>query len=448
MRADTVVSDVPAYERFLTVDELNASGQRLASTHPRQVKQVPIGRSSDGETINMLRIGNGPEQLLFFACPHPNEPIGAMTLEYLSRRLAEDDSLRGTRYTWNIIKCIDPDGTRLNEGWFNGPFTVTNYARNFYRPASFQQAEWTFPIVYKDLVYLTPISETQALMSAIAGLAPRFVYSLHNAGFGGGYYYLWPEQPSAYENLRGIMRDRNVPLSLGEPEMPWAVTFSPAVYQVPSVRDNYDFLERFASGSPADQIGAGASSFEFARAISDPAMLICELPYFYDPRIEDVQEAQMTRREALLEGIERTQEITGFLTRLFDGVSGELTATSRFRTAVDSMLKLISAGDEAKRAWAQSTPELTGPATEAQVFDNLLVGRFYRLLVCGMAVRALDHELACRHTAAVAEARQRAAEAFDRWAGDLEVELDYQVIPIKTLVEIQLAAALEVLSHR
>lgn len=447
MRANSVVSDVPGYEKFLTVDELNASGERLASTHPRQVKKVLIGRSSDGEAINMLRIGSGPEQLLFFACPHPNEPIGAMTLEYLSWRLAQDETLRGERYTWNIVKCIDPDGTRLNEGWFGGPFTVTNYARNFYRPASFQQAEWTFPIVYKDLAYLSPIPETQALMSAIAGLAPRFVYSLHNAGFGGGYYYLWPEQPSVYDNLRRIIRDRGVPLSLGEPEMPWAVTYSPAVYQVPSVRENYDFLEKFTSGSPADRIGAGASSFEFARAISDPAMLICELPYFYDPRIEDLAESRMSRREAILEGVERTQEITGFLTSLFRGVSGELTSVSRFRTAVDSMLKLISAGDEAKRAWAESAPELKGPATEAQVFDNLLVGRFYRLLICGMAVRALEHELKFRRTPAVANAKEQVVEAFDRWAEGLENELDYQVIPIKSLVEIQLAAALEILAH-
>ena len=63
-----------------------------------------------------------------------------MMLEYLSLRLAEDDSLRESLgYTWYLIKCIDPDGTRLNEGWFKGPFSIENYARHFYRPASFQQ---------------------------------------------------------------------------------------------------------------------------------------------------------------------------------------------------------------------------------------------------------------------------------------------------------------------
>ncbi len=29
-----------------------------------------------------------------FGCPHPNEPMGAMLLEYFSRALAEDEDLR------------------------------------------------------------------------------------------------------------------------------------------------------------------------------------------------------------------------------------------------------------------------------------------------------------------------------------------------------------------
>ena len=78
-------------------------------------------------------------------------------------------------YTWNIVKCIDPDGTRLNEGWFKGPFTVTNYAKNFYRPGGTQQAEWTFPVEYKNYSFFSPIAETQALMTAITALKPVFI---------------------------------------------------------------------------------------------------------------------------------------------------------------------------------------------------------------------------------------------------------------------------------
>jgi hypothetical protein len=185
---DAVLSRVPDYKIFLTVDELNASSQQLADAHSECVKLVTVGKSTSGDPIPMLRIGDGAKQLLFFACPHPNEPIGAMMLEALSELLVEDAKLRGEKYTWNIIKCIDPDGTRLNEGWFKGPYTVTNYAQHFYRPGATQQAEWTFPVRYKNYSFFSPISETQALMTAITSLRPSFIYSLHNAGMGGGYF--------------------------------------------------------------------------------------------------------------------------------------------------------------------------------------------------------------------------------------------------------------------
>ncbi|CAF3885733.1 unnamed protein product, partial [Rotaria sp. Silwood1] len=88
------------------------------------------------------------------------------------------------------IPCVDPDGTRLNQGWFSGPFTIRNYARNFYRPRTEEQVEWTFPITYKNYSWTTPSNETQALMYAIRLVQPDFVYGLHNSGFGGMYYYI------------------------------------------------------------------------------------------------------------------------------------------------------------------------------------------------------------------------------------------------------------------
>ncbi|UCC63326.1 MAG: peptidase, partial [Anaerolineae bacterium] len=125
----SILDDVPNYQAFLTVDELKASAHQLAQDHPRTVEVLPLGRSRQGDPIEALKIGDGPKKAMLFAMPHPNEPIGSMMLEYLSRRLAEDDALRDALgYTWYLIKCIDPDGTRLNEGWFKGPFSIDNYA--------------------------------------------------------------------------------------------------------------------------------------------------------------------------------------------------------------------------------------------------------------------------------------------------------------------------------
>jgi len=403
---------------------------------------VDVGRSTDGEEIRMLRIGQGDEQLFFFACPHPNEPIGAMTLEALSQRLVADDELRGKRYTWNLIKCIDPDSTRLNEGWFKGPFTVSHYAREFYRPTSFDQAEWTFPIVYKKYGFFQPIPETQALMTAITGLRPTFVYSLHNAGIGGGYYYLHPHRPEIDDALRALMIDRGIPLSLGEPEMPWGVELSPAVYRSTSLTEHYDFLEEFGQGDPGDKMQGGEGSFGFARGVSDPAHLVCELPYFYDERIGDTSPTEMSRKDAILKGIERVREMTGFTTGIYQHIGAQLRVSSRFRTASEHLTKLIVDGMQSKRSWAEASPELDVPATVAQRFDNLVVGRFYNLLIVGMLRRALALENEQAPTPEVAVALAEVEERFADWAAQLEEEIDYRVIPIKTLVEIQLGAAL------
>jgi len=436
-----ILSQIPEYKYFLTVNELNESSAQLAARYPDLVRVVTVGHSTDGEDIQMLRIGDGDEQLLFFACPHPNEPIGAMTLEALSRQLVENPELLGDRYTWNLIKCIDPDSTRLNEGWFKGPFTITHYLSESYRPASFDQAEWTFPILYKKYAFFRPIAETTALMNAITGLRPIFTYSLHNAGLGGGYYYLSPHQPRIDDVLRSLMTDRGIPLALGEPEMPWGVELSPAIYKSSNLTEHYDFLEKYGA-DPCSKIQGGEGSYGFARGVCDSAHLVCELPYFYDRRIADTDVTEMSRKDAILAGIETTKDMRQTLTNLYEELGEKMQVRSRFQRAAQNLNRLMVDGVEAKRAWAISDTSLDVPATVAQVFDNLTLGRFYTLLVVGMARRGLRLEVEASGNEEMTEALRRLETLFATWAEQLEQDIDYRVIPIKTLVEIQFGAAL------
>ncbi|MCK4693892.1 MAG: hypothetical protein KAT23_09675, partial [Anaerolineales bacterium] len=261
-----ILNDVPDYQVFLTVDELIASTHELANRHPKVVKVLPIGHSRQGDVIEAIKIGSGPRQALLFAMPHPNEPIGSMMLEYLSLRLAEDDGLRESLgYTWHLVKCIDPDGTRLNEGWFKGPFSIENYARHYYRPPAYQQVAWTFPIDYKTLHFHDPLPETQALMDLIEKVRPDFMYSLHNSDFGGVYYYIWEEAPQLYKPFHKLVESQGLPLHLGEPEMPYEMKFASAIYKDSSIAAEYDFLEQQIATDPAEIISGGTLSFEYAR---------------------------------------------------------------------------------------------------------------------------------------------------------------------------------------
>jgi len=439
-----ILNDVPDYQVFLTVDELNASTHQLANEHPNTVEVVPIGHSRQGDPIEAIKIGSGPKQALLFAMPHPNEPIGSMMLEYLSRRLAEDDALRESLgYTWYLIKCIDPDGTRLNEGWFKGPFSVGNYARHFYRPPAYQQVEWTFPVEYKTLHFDNPLPETQALMALVEQVRPDFVYSLHNSGFGGAYFYISEEAEPLYEPFHKLVGSQELPMHLGEPEMPYAIELASAVYQVPVVAQSYDYLEKQTGTDPAEIITGGTASFDYARAFCDPFCLVCEMPYFYNPAIHDTSPAVMVRRDAILQGVEQAREAVGFLKEQYDAVKDALTVSSPFHDSIEEALRTFEQHLAAEEHWAWTDPKTAEMATVAEKLDSLVISRFYRLLRLGMFVRMVDAQVATTgESPTLSSARAAVQAAFEARAADLEAELDYAVIPIQKLVRVQLGSAL------
>jgi len=447
---NSILNDVPDYQVFLTVDELKASTHQLANRHPNTVEVLPIGHSRQGDPIEALKIGNGPRQALLFAMPHPNEPISSMMLEYLSLRLAEDDALRESLgYTWYLIKCIDPDGTRLNEGWFKGPFSIENYARHYYRPPAYQQVAWTFPIDYKTLHFHDPLPETRALMALIEQVRPDFMYSLHNSDFGGVYFYIWEEAPPLYEPFHKLVESQGLPLHLGEPEMPYEVEYASAIYKDSSIAAEYDYLEEQTGTDPAEIITGGTLSFEYARAFCDrmffirPFTLICEMPYFYHPTINDTSASDVVRRDAILQAIEEAREDVSFLKGLYDVVKSELTVPSPFRDAIEETLRTSLAELAAEESWARTNPKTAEMATVAEKFDNLVIHRFYRLPGPGMFVRMLDAQIAATgESSSLSSAREAARAAFEARAADLEAELDYTVVPIQKLVRVQLGSAL------
>ena len=439
-----ILNDVPDYQVFLTVDELNANTHQLANKHPNGVEILPIGHSRQGDPIEAIKIGSGPKQALLFAMPHPNEPIGSMMLEYLSRRLAEDDALRESLgYTWYLIKCIDPDSTRLNEGWFKGPFSIENYARHYYRPPHFQQVEWTFPVDYKTLHFHDPLPETQALMALIEQVRPDFIHSLHNSGFGGVYFYISEEAPLLYEPFHKLAESQELPLHLGEPEMPFAIELASAVYKVPVIAQSYDFLEQQTGTDPAEIITGGTASFDYARAFCDPFCLVCEMPYFYNPAIHDTSPADMVRRDAILQGTEQARQDMNFLKGQYEAVRDALTVPSLFRDAIEETLRTFEHHLVAHENWARTEPKTAETATVAEKLDNLVIRKFYRLFSLGMFARLLDAQMAATgESPSLSSTREAAKAAFEAHSADLKAELEYSVIPIQKLVRVQLGSAL------
>jgi hypothetical protein len=441
-----LMAEVPDIPRFLTVDELHAAMQGLPEEFPDVAMSRRVGSSTLGEPLHLLSIGDGERNAFVFGCPHPNEPIGAMMVHHLTRLLCERTDLReALGYTWHFIPCIDPDGTRLNEPWFAGPFTITTYARWFYRPASDEQVEWTFPAAHKRLYFDQTLRETQTLMRVIDELQPQLMVSLHNSGFGGVYYYLSAAESPLYEVLQRIPAWEHLPLNLGEPESPAMEQLAPAVFRMPSVSQLYDFME--ANGADPLQAVSGGSSNDYASRYGTFTLVI-ETPYFDNPRVNDLTDTDVPRRDAIKLGLGHRQQIVGELAAHFDAVQGQLRGASPFERSVRQLLTVMPQLVEAESAWAESAEETARTATAAELFDNTVVSRFYPLLYVGQLIRMLEGEVAIgNHTPAIRHHLAAARELFDRRVGELERDVEYRAIPIRSVVAVQLGAVLAAATH-
>lgn len=437
------IEKTPDFKAFMTVEELEKSTFRLVEKHSDIAEVFEAGRSRDGRPIYAIRIRGGGKNALLFGCPHPNEPVGTLMLEYLSWRLVEDDELREELgYTWYILKVVDVDGLKLNEGWLKGPYTPLNYARNYYRPPGDKQVEWTFPIEYKTLKFNNPLPETRALMKIISEAKPIFIYSLHNAGFGGVYYYISEEAPILYPTFYYFPRLEEVPLSLGEPEVPWAKQLARAIYHMVSTPEYYDYLEKYSDRDPSEIIRMGTDSYDYARRFNPKVLeLVTEVPYYYDPRIEDTSRTSILRRKAVLDNIENSKKHYELIKRVYDEVREHLKLKSRFRETIEYYLEVFPKSIEAEENWAKTAEELEREATVAEVFDNYQVSEFYRLLSLGTLYRMLLVEVDSGNER-LKNTLLQVENMLEEKAENIESQLNYKVIPLKSLVKIQLAAGL------
>ena len=443
------LEEVPSYPSFMTYRELEESTDRLAEEFRGLVRVLEAGRSRCGERVRAIVIGGGSKVALLFGAPHPNEPIGTLTLDYLSWRLASDEELRGLLdYTWVIVKVADVDGLKMNEGWLKKPFSVETYARNYYRPAGNVQVEWSFPVRYGRYSFESPTPETRCLMRLIDEYRPHFIYSLHNAGFGGVYYYLSVRAPLLYPILQLYPRSLGIPLSLGEPEVPWVKQLSRAIYLMPSVRDYYDFLE--AQGmDPVEVIKHGGSSYDYAREVNPSVVeLVTEVPYLYDPKIEDLSETDVVRRKAVLDAVSWREGIYELVRKVWAKardlvpVGERCSEVGLLRESVEYFLETAPKSIEATRRWATRDPSLERRATVSEVFDNYYVTKFYTLLTLGMALRLLRRAYEQSPNPALGALAEEVEGRFLEVVEELERDRRYRVIEVRDLVRVQLAAGL------
>jgi hypothetical protein len=430
----SVLDRVPDYREFFSLEELRANARSLAEEFPGLARLETVGSSAEGRPIELLTIGHGRTPALLVGVPHPNEPIGTLTIDFLCRQLCEDATLRERLdVTLYAVAVADPDGLRLNEGWFKGAFSPLRYALNFYRPPHREQVEWSFPVDYRTLRFTTPTPETAAVMRVMERVRPQFFYGLHNAGFCGVYFYVSRDRPELYGPLHALVDGQGLPLHRGEPEVPYLRELAPAVYALFGIDETYEYFERTLGEDPAPVIAAGTSSDDWLRRVCDAFSLVCELPYYTSPTLQDTTPTTRSRRDVVLEGLARAGSLHAEAVRAFETIAAR-APEHRLTRSVRDYLEKAPKRIAAERAQA-GTDGYARPATCAEALDATTCTAFHHVLYLGEV-----HRLA-----AMVGAQALADELQGRLAiltAEIARESELRTLPLRPLVAVQAGAAL------
>jgi hypothetical protein len=440
--AAALVDPIPEIDRIPSVDGLFDAFRDLAARYPRLFRLRRIGTSRLGEPLIMLTTGRGPRQALLVGGPHPNEPIGFLTLLELARRLAEDADLRdGAGYTWNLIPCIDPDGARLNEGWYGRPLTIEHYHRNFYRPALRNQPEWTFPMYHGAAFFDRPLPETQALMRVIDELRPRFQYSLHNADFGAAYFVLSRDIPGLAGELAETAQVRDIPLELAPSEaVGWQIP-GPAVFVMPPAHEV--FTNNGHNGHKSGPHFHGGSSLHYAER-HGTFTLITEAPMWREAHPAGGIRPNPHMMPTMAAGLRRDlDELEASLRR----VTPEIRTSQVFYRAVADALVVGRAYVKRWEKAAGSTDEPGRSLAAAELPGAKLTSWRIPLRAAAMLRRLLSVECEAGNHRPVLRAELAATE--ERFARGCARALEgaFQPVPMRDLVALQLGAALATIEH-
>jgi hypothetical protein len=369
-----------------------------------------------------------------------------MSLEFLSWFLAKNpDFTKETGYTWYLIKAIDIDGVILNEGWFKGEFKPLKYAKNYYRPASFEQVEWTFPVKYKKLSFNSPLPETRALMKLLKNLKPKFMYSLHNSSFSGIYFLISQKFDKLYTDLIDFVNREEIPLHLGEPELSSMIKFHDGIFKSSGIQEIYDSLEDEGIENPQQVIKMGTSSFDYLKNIADhdDFCLTCETPYFYDARIGDKSLTDFERKDLRIESLEYIKTIYKHSKKIFRSIRKYCNKNTRIYTAIENYLWRRGSVLNLQIHEARTSSYYEGKATVAQAFDLNVSKRWYDLLYISMITRLCNE--------AISNYPEKQDELtivktkYENWVeqhiNEILSKTKFEVIPIQKLVRVQIGSA-------
>ena len=432
-----ILNHIPHWQRFLHVSEIDDYIYQLCRN--KHAHCFTAGKSTKGHRILGIRIGSGKKNALMFGFPHTNEPIGSLTALSWAQILLENQKL-GNNYTWYIIPCIDPDGARLNEGWFTPRFDIKTYLLQSYRSAPSIQVDWAFPYHYKKFHWTKTVRESRALMKLITRTKPEIIYPLHNAGITGAYYYLSHDLGTKkYTQLYKLLSNLGIPLHKGSPELPYLKTFAPSIYKLFGPQEEYDYIKK-TGGDPLKVLNQGTDSINYAQQHNKKVFgMITELPYLTDPRIDDTRPSKLTQKQTTLNECDDKRRVHTCINTTFKKLNTHLNKTSPFYNIIAEYLPYEIGMIKSCKQETQTNPEMKQQATIAQEIDSTALIYFYNSTIIGTLIRLLNDS---PQTPPIKQARTKTLALLEKRIKLLHTKSRIQALPIRNLVQAQIGSML------
>ncbi|MEU3794907.1 M14 family zinc carboxypeptidase [Streptomyces fructofermentans] len=360
---------MPPLLRYPSVDELGLRAAALAERRPKDVRLRRVGTSRAGTPLWLLSVGHGSRHTLVVAGPHANEPVGGATVLRLAERVLADPRLRdGADVTWNLLLCLDPDGSRRNEGWLSGPYVLGRYFRHFFRPGFAEQPEWL-----PDGAGRAALPETRALLALQDELRPFLQCSLHGVDVGGGFVELTRDLPGLAPRLAHVAARTGVPLELGPYDTLYWPGLGPAVYRIPSPRPG---------GLAAAMTEAAVESTWFHPHPYGTVTAVVEAPMWGVAAVED--SSRPADPEGVLRAVSRTLRhdtalLEGLLARIRPGLAAVPDAGVLLAPVDDYLL----VGPGLADSWDPDTGPAPGADGTARPMPPLDTARLTALRISG-----------------------------------------------------------------
>lgn len=291
---------------FPTIEALEHRTDELQAKKLPNVTIQVIGKSRSGRDIRMISIGQGARSALILGVPHPNEPVGALTVEYLIDKILNDKTLQQLDIQWHFIKAIDPEGLRLNEAWCTQPLTLRSYMENHFRPALARQPEYTFPLNTDDYTFTQSTPENLAWQKALDLVKPDFQSSLHHADHGGVFHIVSDNHAELSQALSDIAANSGLGVNpVGDPGAQ-AQPFAAGVFAFPDIN-------AMIGGEGPIGWSAGNSGAHYAKKQFDTFSLTTEVPLWHDARLLDTSPSGKTLGDVLEFQLALFSELTALL---------------------------------------------------------------------------------------------------------------------------------------